>query len=130
MKGKYPLTRQKLHSVLLELLNHPEVHLTFGPMVAQQGLSLWDEITPPTNIVIKVDANQQTGVMDHISTVIHELLHVVFISTFIGIVDGSLEEVCILALDAHMMEYIRKSPKRLHLWEEAINTKLQRKEST
>jgi hypothetical protein len=99
-------------------------------MVAQQGLSLWDEITPPTNIVIKVDANQQTGVMDHISTVIHELLHVVFISTFIGIVDGSLEEVCILALDAHMMEYIRKSPKRLHLWEEAINTKLQRKEST
>lgn len=95
-------------------------------MTAQQGLSLWDEIAPPTNIVIKVDANQQTGTMDHVSTVVHELLHVVLITMFIGMFDDALEEVCILALDADMMAYIRRSPRRLHLWEEAINSKLQK----
>ena len=98
--------------------------LTFGQMTAQQGLSLWDEIAPPTNIVLKVDANQQTGTMDHISTVVHELLHVIMITMFIGFVDEKLEEVGILAYDAHIMQYIRRSPKRLHLWEEAINDKL------
>jgi hypothetical protein len=94
-------------------------------MSAQQGLSTWDEIAPPTRIKIKVDANQQTGAMDHIGTVVHELLHIVLITLFIGFFDASLEEVCILALDANMMEYIRKSPRRLHLWEETINAKLQ-----
>src|SRR5713226_5404038 len=124
MKGKYPLSRAKLNQVLLELLAHPEVKLTFSTMLAQQGLSNWFDVHPPTNIDIKIDANQQTGVMDHISTVIHELLHVLFCTMFLGWVDEDLEEVAILAYDADILAYVRKSPKRLHRWEEAINAKL------
>jgi hypothetical protein len=129
VRGNYPLTRARLHSVLLELLNHPEVSLSFGLMTAQQGLSNWNCILPPTNIVIKVDANQQTGAMDHIGTVVHELLHVVFINMFIGWLTEDMEEIAILAYDADMLAYIRKSPKRLHTWEEAINRKLHETEA-
>jgi len=79
--------------------------------------------------VIKVDANQQTGAMDHIGTVVHELLHVVFINMFIGWLTEDMEEIAILAYDADMLAYIRKSPKRLHTWEEAINRKLHETEA-
>jgi hypothetical protein len=124
MKGSYPLNTAKLHRVLLELLRHPDVHLTFQMMTAQQGHNLWDEIMPPTDIRIKVDANQQTGVVDHIGTVVHELLHIVVYPMSLGRFADDLDEVMVLALDAYMLAYIRKSPKRLHEWTEAINTKL------
>jgi len=94
-------------------------------MVAQQGFNHWDEIHPPTNIRIKVDANQQTGVLDHISTVVHELIHTVILPVLLGWFTDDLEEVIVLALDATMLEYIRKSPARLSKWTELINTKLQ-----
>lgn len=93
-------------------------------MTAQQGHNLWDEIMPPTDIRIKVDANQQTGVVDHIGTVVHELLHIVVYPMSLGRFADDLDEVMVLALDAYMLAYIRKSPKRLHEWTEAINTKL------
>lgn len=124
MKGSYPLTTQKLHRVLLELLAHPEVTLCYGHMTAQQGLHTWNEIMPPTGFNIKVDANQQTGVVDHIGTVVHELLHVIVFPCTLGRFADDLDEVLTLALDAHMIAYIRKSPKRVHAWTELINKKL------
>jgi hypothetical protein len=124
VKGTYPLNTTKLHRVLLELLRHPEVHLTYEHMTAQQGHNLWDEIMPPTNLRIRVDANQQTGVLDHLGTVVHELLHVVVYPMSLGRLSDDLDEVLALALDAYMIAYIRKSPKRLSIWTEAINQKL------
>lgn len=93
-------------------------------MTAQQGHHLWDEIFPPTNFHIRVDANQQTGALDHIGTVVHELLHVVVYPLSLGRFSDDLDEVLTLALDAHMLAYIRKSPKRVTEWTEAINQKL------
>jgi hypothetical protein len=110
--------------VLLELLRHPEVHLTYQMMTAQQGHNLWDEVMPPTNLKIKVDANQQTGAIDHIGTVVHELLHVIVFPMSLGRLSDDLDELMALALDAHMVAYIRKSPKRVADWTEAINQKL------
>lgn len=103
---------------------HPEVELQYRHMTAQQGLADWDDIFPPTKIVISVDANQQTGAIDHISTVVHELVHVVFRPMYLGWVDDKLEEIGVLAYDAALTAYIRKSPKRVHAWTEAINAKL------
>ena len=125
MKGNYPLTTAKLNRVLLELLRHPEVHLTFQHQTAQQGHNTWNLISPPTAIRIKVDANQQTGNVDHIGTVVHELLHVVvYPHLSLGRFDDDIDEVLTLAMDAHMIAYIRKSPRRLHTWTEAIDAKL------
>lgn len=93
-------------------------------MKAQQGLSNWDDVCPPTNIQIDVDANQQTGVLDHLSTVVHELLHVILMPMCLGWLTEDMEEIVILAFDADMTAYIRKSPARLARWTEAINTKL------
>jgi len=93
-------------------------------MVAQQGHCVWNWVLPPTNIKIKVDANQQTGVVDHIGTVVHELLHIVVFPMSLGRFKDDIDEVLTLALDAHMIAYIRKSPRRLQLWTELINTKL------
>ena len=124
MKGKYPLTQSKLHQALLELLQHPEVEVRFKHMTAQTGLSDWREIIPPTNIKISVNANDQTQIADHVAVVIHELLHVVFMPMCLGWLDEKLEEVVILALDAHMTKYVTSSPKRLHLWETEIAKKI------
>ncbi len=124
MKGKFPLSKAKLNAALLQMLLHPEVHLTYQHQTAQQGMNVWDEIHPPTNLRVKVDANQQTGVVDHIGTVVHELIHVVVMPMCLGWFTEDLEEAIVCALDAQMMTYIRRSPTRLHAWTEAINTKL------
>jgi len=124
VKGKYPLTTPKLHRLLLELLRHPEVHVEFGHMTAQQGFCEWLDIFPPTDIRIRVDANQQTGNIDHIGTVVHELLHVVLFPISLGWFADDLDEALVLAMDAHMVAYIRKSPKRVHTWTELIDTKI------
>lgn len=129
MKGKYPLSKAKLNAVLLELLRHPEVNLQFRHMTAQQGKAHWHDIHPPTHIYIDVDANQQTGALDHISTVIHELLHVVFMPMCLGWLTEDMEEEVILSLDKVVTDYIRRSPKRLHTWEEAIAEKLKETDS-
>jgi hypothetical protein len=42
----------------------------------------------------------------------------------LGRLSDDLDEVLALALDAYMIAYIRKSPKRLSIWTEAINQKL------
>jgi len=93
-------------------------------MTAQSGLSDWDDITPPTNIVITVNANDQTAMADHVAIVIHELLHVVLVTMCLGWLTEEMEEVVILALDAHMSKYVTESPTRLHLWEREIAKKI------
>lgn len=103
--------------------------LTFQHQRAQQGHCDWDECHPPTKIVIKVDANQQTGEIDHIGTVVHELLHVILYPMVLGWLTDEMEEVVILAFDAVVVKYIRKSPTRIAAWTEAINTKLKEVES-
>src|SRR5712672_2721304 len=125
MRIHYPLSMVKLHQLLLDHLRRPEIVLQYRPMRAQQGLSNWGEANPFDGITIDVDANQQTGCVDHISTVVHELLHVVFLQMFLGWLTEDMEEIGILAYDAALTAYIRKSPKRLQTWTEAINLKLQ-----
>ena len=124
MRGKLPLTLSKLTAACLELLKHPEVTLTFQHMTAQQGHCDWREMFPPTNIVIRVDANQQTGEVDHIGTVAHELIHVLTAPMTTGWLADDMEEITVLAYDAAVIAYIRKSPKRLAAWTETINAKL------
>ena len=96
----------------------------FKHMTAQTGLSDWDDVVPPTNIIITVNANDQTGVADHVAVVIHELLHVMFMPMCLGWLTEEMEEVVILALDAHMSKYVTESPTRLHLWEKEIAKKI------
>lgn len=122
MRGNYPLTRKKLHAALIELLEHPEVRLRYSTMTAQQGHSLWDDITPPTNIVLRVDANRAP--LDHLSTVIHELAHVVLRTMFVGFVADDLEEVMVLAIERDLYDYVKRSRQRLERWNEAIKSKL------
>lgn len=80
----------------------------------------WDEVFPPTNIRIKVDANNG----DHVSSVIHELLHVVFYDMLYGRLDAKLDEVVILALERDTYEYVKKVPGRYLIWDQLINRKL------
>lgn len=89
-------------------------------MRAQEALVSWDELFPPTNIRIKVDANAG----QHVSSVVHELLHVVFYETFLGRIGATLEEVCIVALEHYISDYIKKSPARLAKWTHLIESKL------
>jgi len=119
MKGNYPLSRVRLHRALLELLAHPEVFLELAPM-RDGGRAHWDDITPPTNIRIKVDANAG----EQVRFVIHELLHIILHPMFIGHVDNTLEEVCVVALDTYFGDYVMKSPKRLAKWTALIAAKL------
>lgn len=93
-------------------------------MTAQQGYCDWDDLFPPTNIEIKVDANQQIDGIDHIGTTVHELLHVLLMPMCLGWLSDDLEEHVILAMDKVITAYVRKSPKRLHTWTELIATKL------
>jgi hypothetical protein len=93
-------------------------------MTGQQGLCNWHDVFPPTSISIKVDANQQIDGIDHIGTVVHELLHVILMPMCLGWLTDEMEEHVILAMDKVVTAYIRKSPKRLHTWTELIDSKL------
>ena len=75
---------------------------------------------PPYKVDIIVDAN--AGETTHY--VIHELLHVMFSPFFAGIVDETLDEVLILALDGYMYEYVKQSKARLAKWSSLIEKKL------
>lgn len=119
MRGKYPLTPARLYRTLLTFLEHREVHLTFQSL-RDGGNCEWDEIFPPTNIRIKVDAN--TG--DHIEFVIHEIVHIIYLPMHLGYVDDTLEEVNVVATGAYMSNYVHKSPKRLARWTALIEKKL------
>lgn len=98
------------------------MRLKYTNMVSQQGHSLWDDITPPTNIAIRIDANRNP--VDHVTTVVHELIHIVFHTMFVGFVAEDLEEVMVLGLEVDMYNYIKKSPARLAKWNSIIATKL------
>lgn len=122
MKGSYPLTRVKLHRVLLEFLSHPEVHLEYRHLTENRGRVTWDPIFPPTNMHIRIDANDDP--LKHVSTVVHELTHVLFRPMFAGFMDDDLEEKMILGLEASLYSDIEKSPKRLAQWNKLIERKL------
>lgn len=120
MKGSYPLSKQRLHRALLELLQHSEVSLTFRPMRVDAGNVEYEEIFPPTDIRIHIDANNG----DNVRFVIHELLHLILCPMFIGHIDKTLEEVCILGLENYMFDYVQKVPTRYVLWDRTIKKKL------
>lgn len=121
MKGSYPLTRPKLHACLLELLKRPEVHLTAQTLKGDfAGDVSWEELHPPTDIYIRVNANAG----DAVQFVIHELLHVVMFPMIVGRLDDTLEEVLIVAYELYMFEYVKKSPKRLSVWNSIIQQKM------
>mgnify|MGYP006266383227 CR=1 FL=1 len=80
----------------------------------------WDELFPPTNIRIKVDANAG----QHISSVVHELLHVILYEMFLGRLGATLEEVCVVSLESYLSGYINKSPERVAKWTRLIESKL------
>lgn len=88
-----------------------------------RGQLILDTLLPPRNIYITVDANDDP--LKHISTVIHELFHVVLYAAFFGWFTDDYEEVGILAYEQDMYEYIKKSPERVKRWTELIGEKLQ-----
>ena len=122
MKGKYPLTKLRLHKVLFELLEHPEVSLSYTSLVGKRGHIEFEGIFPPTDIKIKVDANDSAP----ISTVIHELLHVILYELIVGRFSEELEEEFVLTFEKFMYEYIMKSPERMAKWNKLIESKLER----
>jgi hypothetical protein len=75
---------------------------------------------PPYDVTVTVDANNGNLVQ----YVIHELLHVVFGPLIAGSMDETLEEVVIVALEAYMIEYVKKSKTRYAKWSSLIEKKL------
>lgn len=103
----------------MELIRHPEVKLSYQAL-KYGGKCDWDDIIPPTNIRIKVDANSGEA---H-RFVVHELLHVILYPMLFRRLDETLEEVVVVAMDAYMWSYIEKSPARHAEWAKAVKTKL------
>lgn len=75
---------------------------------------------PPYDVLIEVDANNGKLV----ENVIHELLHVIFSPFFAGLLDDTLDEVCVMALEEYMVQYVSKSKSRLAKWTKLIEKKL------
>ena len=98
------------------------MNLRYQKLVDKAGQVVFDELGPPTNIQIHVDANDDPT--NHISTVVHELLHVILFTMFIGFVDDTIEEIMIVALEAELYKYIKRSKSRLTLWNDLISRKL------
>lgn len=89
-------------------------------MLTTAGTVLWDDIFPPTNIRIKIDANDG----EHVKKVVHELLHVMLYDLWVGRLDATLDEVLIDAMTTDMYLYVNKSKTRLALWLDLIDEKL------
>jgi hypothetical protein len=120
VKVSLPLKTKTLPLHLYRLLSHPEVKLEYGPLTHHVAQAIWEEAFPPTNIRLKIDANQDK----HISSVVHELLHIVFCGMVTGYLDSDLEEICIIALEKHVYDYITASPQRESRWNRLIEAKL------
>jgi hypothetical protein len=91
-------------------------------MTEARGRVVWDTVLPPRDISITIDANDDP--LQHISTVIHELFHVVLYVAFFGWFSDDYEEVAILAYERDMYEYVKNSPQRLAKWTALIECKL------
>lgn len=122
MRGNYPLTRVSLHRVCLDLLAHHEATLSYRHSPNNEGFVDWDEVVPISCIHLFIDAN--TSPLDHISAVLHELLHVVLCNCFIGRMSDEYQEVAILAYERDLYDYIKRSPARLKKWQTLIRSKL------
>jgi hypothetical protein len=124
LKGTYPLTLVKLHRILLEILKHPETKFALRHMTKYTAAANWDHILPPTNLLIRIDANNSENPSDYILEVAHELTHIAFCGMVIGWLDAQLEEAVILGVEKLLTEYITSSPKRKSRWTAAIQQKL------
>ena len=120
VKVGLPLKTKTLPLHLYRLLSHPEVQLEYGALTHHVAQARWEEAFPPTEIKIKIDANQDK----HLSSVIHELLHIIFCGMFTGYINDELEEVCVVALEKHIYDYITASPQRESRWNRLIESKL------
>lgn len=80
----------------------------------------WDEVFPPSSIIIKVDAN--TG--EPLESIVHELLHVVLYPMTLGHLDATLDEIVVIAMTSYMYEFILKNPARLKQWNALVKRKL------
>lgn len=76
----------------------------------------WDDVFPPTNIHVTLDANSG----DPVKLLIHELLHVVLYDMIVGRLDATLEEVIIIAYEKYIYDYAQASPKRLARWNRLV----------
>lgn len=116
-----PWSRVSLHRHLLKLLERPTTTVAAGtlrkPVAARVN---FDDSFPPDRIKVEIDANNMSATQ----LVVHELLHVVCSELVLGKFDETLEEVLILALEAHMMDHINKSKTRRTRWADAIERKL------
>ncbi len=118
-----PMSRASLHKHLLKLLERPTTKLDYAT-IREPGIAARVEYDPdffpPYDVTIEVDANNG----DLVKYVIHELLHVVFSPLFAGLFDDTLDEVCVVALDVYMFQYVSKSKVRLAKWTKLIEKKL------
>lgn len=105
----------------MRLLERPTTILKYGALRSCEAHVVYDpEHWPPYDVTVTIDANQGPVVQN----VIHELLHVVFSSMFVGTVDDTLEEVFILAIDTYMSDYVKKTKSRHAKWVALIEKKL------
>ena len=118
-----PLTKASLHRHLLKLLERPTTKLEYRT-IREEGIAARVEYDPdhfpPYDVTIEIDANNG----DMVHYVIHELLHVVFSPFFAGLFDDTLDEVCVVALDQYMFQYVFRSKARFSKWTKLIEKKL------
>ena len=115
-----PWSRPALNRHLLSLLDRPSTTLTSGSLRKEVAARVeFDPNYPPAYVRVQVDANN-TPVARF---VIHELLHVVMSEKVLGL-DETLEEVLIVALEAHLWAFVEKSKSRRTKWDSLIERKL------
>ena len=90
--------------------------ITTGPQRNQDAQVNWDDVFPPTNIHVALDANSG----DPVKLLIHELLHVVLYDMFVGRLDETLEEVIIVAYEKYIYDYVQAKPSRLAKWNRLV----------
>lgn len=91
-----------------------------GPQRSQDAHIQWDDVFPPTNIRIAIDANAG----DPVKLALHELLHLVLYDMHVGRLDETLEEVMIIAYENYIYAYIEASPKRKAEWVRVITKRI------
>ena len=112
-------TRLSLKRRLKNLLRRPQVKLLQSTLHECAARADWTGDGPA--VEIRVDTTQ-TGM---IQAVIHELLHYHFRETFGALLDESLEEVLILALEKYLWDDdIQRSTTQVRNWRRLINQKL------
>lgn len=114
-------TRPKLKRALMKLIQDPVLVIQERPLKYNAALCSWET---GERVIISVDMHRDSMM----SSVIHELLHVVFEKTFTDFNDD-LEEDIISGFERRMFEHIQASPKQMLWWRTHINRKLRKEKS-